>query len=328
MARQGRKINWARPTKASIVIYDRVGADVVKSLADRPNIPTIAGRGEEICLHPLELLQSFVYFVALVVRRSEFQDLGWREKLFVARAAGRIRLFRPRLVLTNIDNSLAYSALHRIFRGSIYFAAVQNGARSVINYRVSYQLSYDLLFSFGEAEEKLSNIYHHRVGKFVPIGSPRMHLFIESVNGKVANNESLGFCYLSQYRSEVEDLSTAPPHQIAFDEVTRMTAQYFRGNQKAVNILCTTADDREAAYLSKIFSGTNFRLIRRDTSDEFRSYRLGMTASLVISLHSSLGWELMAEGKKVLFANPTMDRSMDHSVPYEFAPKNRNPKEG
>lgn len=313
----GRKISFDLPQKNRVVIFDQCGAETVRQLADDPLIPSIATRGEVYYVNPLELAIAFVMWIRCCIIAKQLKEVGisLRQRVTISRMAARIWLYSPRTVLTFIDNQKAFSALHIFFKGRISFAALVNGTRGIPNYDIEYKLCYDVLFSHGDSEGELARIYGHKFNSIIPIGSPKLLLFLRNHIGLSTIQEATqGLCLISQFRLGIEAQHNTVPVFSAFVNLCEYLARFCILTNRPLSILGASNADSEVQFFNRLFLGVKMDFIPKEPGQLFANYSAGMRASALVTVHSTLGQELFGAGKKVMFASCLADRRHDAMV--------------
>jgi len=223
-----------------------------------------------------------------------------------------ISVIKPKVVITNIDNSGFFNEASVCFDG-VDFIAVQNGLRTsslAISSGWLRSKSLPIYFGFGDYERDLMLRMGVSVQKYIPAGSLRLGLYL-------SEQESLGnychnsICFVSQYRQVDSNSGSMQIHNLRMSRMVsefisrfcvemglkvrvalagsisyRDNAQMRNGNPEVV-FYKGIIDDGVCEYVSR--------------HDRFGSYKTCFMSDVVISIDSTLAFEMFGAGKKVLF---------------------------
>ena len=140
-----------------------------------------------------------------------------------------------------------------------------------------------------------------------PIGSVKLGIALAQFNE--SGKESFDLYFISHYRAELFS-SDAP---VLFRELEHAHHRLFKNlidYASAQNLSIAVASktrefdlqNTELDYFRSIAGEFDFQFIRGDKSiHEFDTYRAGFASDLVVDLSSTLGFELLSAGTKVLF---------------------------
>mgnify|MGYP000152542445 CR=1 FL=1 len=264
--------------------------DVIKSILE--NIKT----------NPALLFKSF-----FSVRDAKF----FLKKNHAIYIAYQLRKFKPKVVLTCIDNSPIFHLVCQAYN-EIIFIAIQNGGRyiwcadeALPDPRLKYHINE--YYCFGPYVEDLFKKYGHKIDRFVTCGSPIGGVFFsEFLSANETQSEKYDICLISQYVHHHRNINSLPrrwrnlPKSI--DIFTSLVARYARENNSKVCIALRSNDVSEQDYYNKYFNGVC--CFQKSNRVGFSSYHAVIESRLNISLNSTLGTEAFGAGLKTLFVNP------------------------
>lgn len=280
---------WKRPKKAKILIYDRAGADLFFHYLSPDDTEILDVRGES--------------FNIPILLRSLFFNKGKYRELF-------IKLVEPRIVLTFIDNSIAFCSL-KTPNTPYTTIFVQNGLRSetfdILRYfknKVTKEPAYrvDYMFVFNECIGQEYSKYIQ--GKVIPIGSFKNNLI--SVTKK---NREKTILFISQYRvppQQADCFMQCEGHTVSWDifyaaerAVLPFLAQYAKEHDYR---LCITSalkehENQEYQFYTAILAGYDWQFLSQ--KDTFSGYLNVDEADYVVFIDSALGYEALARKKRV-----------------------------
>ena len=183
---------------------------------------------EESVLDLSNCLSKFNFFV-LQVRLENMDEIYFSYKilkkiinnyfkgnLFTVYLISLIELIRPRVVITNIDNSFKFSTLAKVLEKKITFIAIQNAARYELleldylyrtkkikkNYLKKYYIPN--FFSFGDYERDLYPKLQINVKNIYPVGNLRWANFLHHIKSENNSHEKYNsdICLISELIAE------------------------------------------------------------------------------------------------------------------------------
>jgi surface carbohydrate biosynthesis protein len=287
------RLNFSRPRRADVVIYDEVGADELLPFLDesRTVILDLSGR----------TFNLWVLVGTLIRGGRSMHDYAIR---FLAWT-------RPTLVLTLIDTTPFLYRIKNKFP-SVTVAAIQNGWRS-IEFDIDIQseaavapLRADRVFCFGETA---ANLYRQHIdvepvviGSFrsnhIPVGIRRaddLVVLVSTIRPKV-DLDSLALDHLGRptvaYRTIYE-------RRI---ELARYVARFCERNNLRLRIVGKDSDpSRETEFYGSAFVDSHFRWEFVPRSERLGNYVHIDEARIVVSSSSTLGYEALARGCRSAF---------------------------
>jgi surface carbohydrate biosynthesis protein len=161
----------------------------------------------------------------------------------------------------------------------------------------------------GKVEENIFQSIGVQCQKYTPTGSVKLGLSIE--RAKESSNSSFDLCFISHYRPELFAKDT-PKHYPLIEKNQRILfkhiSDYAFARGLSLAVISKTRETElqlaEEEYFSTIAGTVPFKFIPADKHDhELDSYLAGLASGLVIHPASTLGFELFAAGKKVLFGS-------------------------
>lgn len=286
-------IKWHTSKKCSVMIFDTEGADILMHcipLDFKLNILNIR--------EGIPLLSSPLFFLYLI------RNIVKYKKIVIALFVTIVQIWNPRAILSYIDNSRYLGYLQEQFP-EITVISIQNGFRGDFSDN-KMQFSAGTYFSFGEMESDLFLCNNYKYREMYPIGSLRAGLVHEIENKK----ETFDICFISEYPS-ASDLKHAKSWDSDLLEViSKAETQLF---DLAVKFAANNKLNLCVAMRSGI-GGVNYEeeknfFISRSNSElalfprnNLSSYEVALASHLVICLFSTLGYEMLGLGKKIIFS--------------------------
>lgn len=301
------RISCKKPKKVHLLIYDSVGVENLKSsLGSEIKWGVIEVRKVEINLHPFVLVHYFVVFICwlnLKVRNKVGIDLRTTLELAL------IRSRQPKIVITNIDNSRRFSALSRTYNKA-RFIAVQNAFRTDEVNDIARYMRVTNFFCFGA--ETIDRYIEAGCGidNYMVLGSLRNGLYRRAYPKKPKKNYDL--CFVSQFKparfeESMPELKTTSLRLLDYSE------RYCLDNGKTLVIAGNAKDKRlpyEYKYYLETLNDRETRFVPND-NHSYSSYRTIDESEVTVVINSTIGYESLARGGKVLFCNFSSDSYYD-----------------
>ena len=301
--KQVRQVAWHERDSCDVLIYDEEGSDLISRCLPRNLAVQI--------LHVrkgLPLIKSFRFFLLLLSNISKYGIT--RESLITS----MIQIWKPKIVITNIDNSPALAGLNAKFP-KLQCISVQNGSRWDLSNPNVHPIRFGQYFTFGTVEKEILASSYCTAEQIHPIGSLRAGIFTEE--HELVKVSTYDLCFISGYTPLKSSYVDAWDEAItnAYHQVEKMlfelVAFYALSNHLSLCIAMRySKEDLEHVDEKRYFSfpntasGTSFHFIPRSG---YSSYEAATASRLCITSSSSLGYEVLGLGKKVLFAKDVRD---------------------
>lgn len=301
-------IIWQRPRKSSLVVFDRYGTQGL--------LPLLTNRDHVVFENRRSHLHIWVLLDMLVRLRFSWRDY----------CVSYLRLTKPKLVITCIDSNATFYAL-KSGLPAVSFIAIQNGIRgngspipdgdmwSMLERSRHQPPKVDFVATFGAAH---SRMYAERIRcSTIEIGSTRNNMIPVEPKQTSGSRRRIGF--ISNF--------SGLPHQGIFPDGSASPVAMYLGGREIHARDYFAADATVAAATAAICakSGWDLHIIGRRTPEfpfehkffadacgehpfmfiakrsEEASYQLLDTCDLVIAVDSTLGYEMITRGARVLF---------------------------
>lgn len=309
------KKTWRKPKHASVLIYDRVGSDVLMQYIDPADVKVLDIRGESINL--------YILLITLLSCRLGLH--GYVDQY--------IKCVNPSAAVTFIDNNPNFYRLKE-HNPRLITAFVQNG------YRGEYR---DV---FGHLKENPPPIYgSYKVDYMLAFGREVGNKYTQYIEGQVRsigsfnNNAQLrsdnlqkgSVLFLSQYLSRPSPsdrpIWTDGGKPVYWDDffsaerfVLPLLLNYCLEKDLTLKVCGRSAngegsdEDQELHYYRELFDGEDWQYLPR--KDAHSNYRRVDEAEFVVFIDSTLGYESLARGKKT--AAFTLRAFAGETHPYPF----------
>ncbi len=293
--------------RSDVLILDTDGSDVVIRC-----IPSDLSYSVLEVRNGIPYIAKVLFFIRLFVRVTQF---GVKYKSLISSI---VDVINPRVIISFIDTSLIMGQLSSIFPQKLIIS-VQNGARLHMGgFHNEKQFLAPHYFTFGEYEKDLLKKYNVKYQSHKAVGSVRFGLFLEK-NTRIKDNRS-SVCFISQFNSSINGFKE--------DGVKRLKSVYSNliawnnENERRSIRVAMRNNKNDNDYINEV---NFFRLSRGSDIElvdnvDYSSYRVGCEALVVVTVDSTLGFELFGSGKKVLFCGTTIGNefSQKENVDYLF----------
>ena len=294
-----RKILPIRFFHYDVLVFDIIGENWIHHcLPDGYTVKRLDIRDHIPILLDIRFLFMFIKRSFLARRTGRYnRSYAWLSALF-----DRIA---PKIILTCADNNPLISRYAEA-RTDVNIIFLQNALRSAhfSSFRSS-QLPHYL--SLGELEQPMFESIGVTCRHYRPTGSVKLGLALQRAGN--ADFPHFDLCFISHYRTEL----FAHDSSFLFQNIEKIQrilfqrlCEYASSRRLSLAILCKSRDTitqaAESHYFSTIAPSARFEFIRSDKADhEFDSYLTGLASDFIVHPASTLGFELFAAGKKVLF---------------------------
>ena len=216
---------------------------------------------------------------------------------------------QPRAVLTGADNNSALAEIANN-RKDILFIFVQSSLRDVNSFPYIHRLP--VYCSFGDVEQKIFNDLDIYCDVYLPLGSVKYGI---AQNHKDSHIHPLAdIAFISSYRADhvVNSRHSTLINSIhGLDKLLfKHTIEYASKNNKSVRVLAKSREKvwqrKEYIFYKELAKSYPFDFFCGDKlSNEFSSYNGLNPSTIIIHTGSTLGFEALASGARVLFGATT-----------------------
>ena len=296
-----RKLKFLRPLslRCDILIFDTIGTSWIHHCL--PHNCTVQYLDVR---HQFPLASSFRFYFRLLQRffHQDKATPGYRSLIWLSALFDEIK---PRIIFTCADTNLPVSH-YALENPGIHVIYLQNALRDTIG-SMPRSIHLPTYLAMGSVEAKIFNSLDIPCRDYRPIGSVKLGIALAQFNDP--EKEFFDLCFISHYRPELFS-NNAPEHfrniEYAHNRLFKNLIDYASTQNLSLAVVSKTREfdlqNIELDYFRSIAGDFDFQFIRGDKSaHEFDTYRAGLASDLVVDLSSTLGFELLAAGTKVLF---------------------------
>ncbi|MBM9501951.1 hypothetical protein JWG44_16975 [Leptospira sp. 201903071] len=305
------KLNFKKLKKVPVIIFDKErSADLASVLLENIEYEVLPSRREEIYVNWRVLIVFIGLSIRFILINLFNKKLLASSKLFVRGLflqyfKSVIFLTKPKVVITFIDNSFFFQLCSKEIP-EINFWAIQNGFRCELDvtrwlpdYPKHEKIFLQRFYCFGEFEKDLYLRNSHRVNEFRAVGSFFLGQFLETVQS-VPVEDIYDICLISNY---IHDLTDRDTRGIARANVklAMYLSKFLKENRLRTIIALRANDPFEKEFYRKYF-GESVEFTDR-TLTKFSTYHAIWQSRLSITFFSTVGFEALGMGKKIVFLN-------------------------
>jgi len=295
--------------KKDILIIDAEGSNVIKyCIPASLTYSVIPVRGV------VPVLLSWKFFFNVFVRIIK------KERIGLSILCSIIEELETKVIISFIDNAARMGSLQDAFPSKLVIS-VQNGNRTIVD---RFPSSVPLLYGFGYYEKHLLSHLKSKIKEYVPVGSLRFGVFMDK--GYSKDLKKYDVCYISQFSNRV--VLNMPDHPImvaekkSFHSVVKICQS--EGYSLAVAMRCSSNCAHkpfELGYFHSIDKNKYAHYIDNNPFDngKYSSYSLAYTSTLILSVMSTLAYEMFGAGKKVLFLGSGSRRLQAEGVAMKYS---------
>ena len=290
------KIEVLKPATTDILILDSLGIKFLRTAIPDNYVVSALNTREN---YPIVLRCSFFRdFILLAVR--------FRLRLYKSYIFALINQYRPKVIITFADTN-PMPGEYAQFSRTTRVLSVQNANRNkravVENIRAA-----PVYIGFGNAMKELFNKLNVPFQRVVSAGSLPLGLYLAQRH-KVEQSRELVF--ISSYRAEFEESDSTTPIVESMSKVHEiMVKNLFRYSKEHQTELTVIAKGKvanegehyihEKTYFDRLAKNQAFCL-SSTVKDTYKSYAIALSARVLVTVDSTLGYEALGVGKRVLF---------------------------
>ena len=308
------KIILQSPPKIDLVVFDNVSIGDLKHILKNRSYFVLKDRADEI--DTIYISPKIIYFFLIYFRGN----------LNTAYQASLIRILRPKIVITFIDNSFKFFDVARIFRNKITFLAIQNAARDLVLHRHEYKKGRrtDLTRSFfipnflcfGRYEIKHYKKHKINVENFQPVGSLRLANFLEHERNKIKKESKkiYDICLISDAAINFDKIYKIKEIENGFALLVKFVIKFCKDHKK--RIIFATKRQEKRAYKTEIqffkdhLNREEFKFLIRNSisknkKEKYTSYSSMVKSKVSIGSVTTMLRENLSMGGKIFVCNFT-----------------------
>jgi surface carbohydrate biosynthesis protein len=296
-----RKIKKINSNYADILVIDSIGSEnLAYCVPENITSKVLVTRNE------IPLILSIKFFIILVTMIAKF---GFTPMALISSI---VKCIKPKVVLTFTDNISIMGRLADLFP-ICKIISVQNGVRFKWGWDSNYTLP--IYFGFGRYESELIKNRCVSVLEYKPIGSLKMGIYLsehfKDIKKLHAKNK---ICFISQYRHNMLD-SELKPWYSKFTgyskEIFADIVKWSEVNNYEVSVVMANGEfdkdfNHELTYFKQTVDCSMVKFYP-NVRKKFSSYKRCIDSNILVTMDSTLGFEMFGYGKKILFCGAMND---------------------
>ena len=316
------QIRFQNPERSELLIFDKAGSDMFKNILYFNNYSILEARSESL---------RVIYFswkILFLMMRN------FHSNLFTCYLISLIKIIKPKIIITAIDNSFKFSEIAKILYKDIFFIAVQNASRydfdrnerlfKIGSLKEDDNKKFFLpnYYCFGDKEIEDCKKYNINVLKFFKIGSLRLAQYLNHLKKKniqiIHNKYDIGL--ISESSAGKNKLWKRSGVEEGFAKIVKFTINVCKRNKLKFTFIRKRQFNHLAAAEMKWYQNfvnkDEFNFLNNNATqvskEEFNSYKAIHQSSICVGTCSTLLREKLALKGKILASNFT---KLDH---YDF----------
>ena len=276
--------------KKKIVIFDRKNSDILLKILPKNNSYVLDARVN--LLKEIFLNYDIILFL---IKNFFLRSITLNYFIIV------IKKIQPRVVLTFIDNSLAFSILTKYFEKinkKIKFIAIQNGNRGDIylnNTKKNKLYYFTNYIGFSYFDYKLLKKKKIKVQKFYSMGSLKSSYFKNFIKKK--NKKIYNICFINQ-RIIKNNINNFHNH-LSSIKCLEFLARYVKETNKSIIIQSKQHfNNEEKKFYDRLFKNTKYKISWQTKKKKFNTYKNLYHSDLIIAAFSTVLREAYAYSNK------------------------------
>ena len=218
--------------------------------------------------------------------------------------SGLIRHLSPKLLLSFADNNQTL-AQYAEQNPKLPVVLVQNALRDTMG-SISSRFNLPTYLSFGEVEKSIFKNLQITSRRYLPIGSIKLGLALEKTENLEIDSETVAF--ISHFRPELVAQNVATISKMINENqqlLFKLTGDFVRSKSLKLRIISKVRNPEEQhlerEYFESLIPDISLEFITAYQGPrELDAYVAGLTSQLIVHPGSTLGFELLGAGKKVL----------------------------
>ena len=304
------KFTFLEPKNFNLVVLDDTSIDHLVYILENRRYFVLVTRSQnlkEIYITPKIIFLTFLYY---------------RGNLFTAYNASLLKIIKPKIVLSFIDNSPRFHNLSKLFKDKINFLAIQNAARydlEVCDYLKEKKIDfYDYknffipnFFCFGQYEIDYYKRKNVKVLNFKKIGSLRTSNFRRKVDIH-SIKEKYDICLVCDAAFDFDNFFKLKGFEEGFAKVVKFTIKFCKENNLKlvfpIKRYIASDKNNEIYFFKKNLDKEEFdylinNSINKKAPDHFSSYQKLCESNVTIACCTTMLREALSLKKKIMVCN-------------------------
>lgn len=307
-------IKFQNPKKCKFLVFDEITDKELKEIILNDfEYSLLKIRKKEIYLS-LKVFFLFIlnlyYLPWNFIFHKSFNIKMLLEQFYVIYLLVYLKISKPNLILTFIDNNWYFHRLDRLYKKG-KFLNIQNGLRGKISFErllpkpphPGSKIYISNYFCFGEYTRDIHKEYNHEIKNYKLIGSIKL-LYFKNKNKNKNNDIRYPILLISQWKTVfMKKDGFLPEIGVSLKKNNSLIKNFLKQYDFQISILLRTNSESEKLFYKSYF-GKYCNFIK-PKNEQLYSYKIINMSELLISFNSTLCLEAYSLKKKVFFSNQT-----------------------
>ncbi len=319
-----RKIKFNNPERSDLLLFDDSGKDIFDNILYTKNYSILRVRYDRIK----------VIYITLDILILMIKNL--HPNLFTCYLISLIKIIKPKIIITAIDNSFKFSEIAKVLHKKIVFIAVQNASRHDFdrNKRLfeigslkqddNKRFFLPNYYCFGDLEEEDCKKYNIKVFKFYKIGSLRLTQYLKYLkeNKLKTNSYKYQVSLISEPSAGTDKLWKQVGVEKGCAKIAKFTIKLCVRNNLSFTFIKKRQYENlsilEMKWYREFLDENEFNFLIKNSTPvsktSFSSYKAIHQSEISIGIHSTLLREKLALKGKILACNFTPLQHYDFPI--------------
>ena len=326
------KITFKSPKTNDLVILDDEGIEFLENILKGRDYFTLVTRSTN--LKKVYLTPKIVFYLIFYFKGD----------LFLAYLSALLKIIKPKIVLTFIDNSDKFHKLAKLFRHDYKFLAIQTAIRDLeikyneyfkkrklnfYDYRKNYYVPY--LFCNGQFEIDYFKKKKLKVDTFKKIGSLRVSNFKKKKKLNLINKKKYDICLFADAATNYNNLFQKDGIEEGFAQIIKFAIRFCKEQNKKIIIPMKryhkNSKTEEINFLRKYLNKNEFNFliknsVSKNTKNKYVSYLKIYESRVTLSCVTTMLREALSLKKKIMVCNTLPSSVFDFPMKEFFYIKN------
>jgi len=316
------KIKFQNPEKTDLLIFDEVGKDIFNNILYYKNYSILEARYENI--KNIYITWKIIYLMLKNLRKN----------LFTCYLISLIKIIKPKIIITTIDNSFKFSEIAKILYKDFIFIAVQNASRydfdrnerlfknGSLKQNDNKKFFLPNYYCFGDLEIADCKKFNIKVLEFYKVGSLRLAQYLKYLkeNNIQIESNKYDISLISESSAGKDKLWKQVGVEEGFAKIVKFTINVCKRNNLNFTFIRKRKHKNlatsEMSWYKNFLDESEFNFINENSTlvskENFNSYKAIHQSNICMGTCSTLLREKLALRGKILVSNFT---HLDH---YDF----------
>ena len=298
MVELGRIKLLFRP-QCDVLAYDSVGKSILLKVLPGEVATGFLSLRESF---PVVLRLRFLWRVLKLSLDLRSRPLHWRVDRYLD---ALIEEFSPKVIVSLADSNkelLRYATRHPEIRLVLIQTAIRSSHKMIFSQTCN--LSY---CAFGKVEQDRLRAIGNATAEVIPTGSLILKTALQE-HSKVPAFPRVDLGYVSSFRIRPDPSEMGQDFERMHQKLFSYTAAYAKKGNYSLRILAksklVSEQKVEREFFTRLANGKEFDFVTGlKTENALNSYHGSLATDLIVTMHSTLGLEILSLGRKVIFGS-------------------------